>query len=351
MASERTNSTGIAVRFVLILLAGLSISSLAALAAPGLGAGTIVSCPFRGTGTSSVSNGFYVVQYPGNNLSRVTLAYTATYAELYAISLTAHRDHYDGPVIGSTQTATVMVPTSGEALVTFDFGGAPVSPGDAIAFTQDFAIYGPVGAELFYDPSFGACPGVYETAGTSPLSPPLNAAAGISITQVSVSPEQCVASDTVLCLDDHPGDHRFQVTATFHTAEGGGFSGDAQAFPLRPRGASHGGLFWFFDFDNPEILVKIVNGCAVNDRFWAFVTAGTNVGFSVTISDTFLARTKTYSNPDLTAALPIQDTAALASCHPCLGNDDCRTGLLCCFTLGGTGCFSPVPGGGCPIIP
>jgi len=156
----------------------------------------------------------------------------------------------------------------------------------------------------------------------------------------------------VLCLDGQPGDHRFEVTATFQTREGGGLSGSGQAFPLRDRGTSHGGLFWFFDPDNPEMLVKVLDGCAVNDRFWAFVTAGTNVGFSVTITDTFLAnRTKTYSNPDLTAAPPIKDTAALASCHPCASNADCRSGLLCCFTPGGNACLAPVPGGGCPLLP
>jgi hypothetical protein len=351
MPSESSRSV---VPLTLILLAGLSVSGQAALAAVGVGVGTPVACPLRGTGTASVADGFYVTNYPGTNISRVTLGYTATSAELYSISLTAHRNRYDGPVLGSPQTATVMVPTSGEAVVTFDFGGAPVSPGDTIAFTQEFSILGTEGASLLYDLGLGTCGGLFVTQGTTPPlgEAVINHTVGVTITQLALDPQHCIPSDTVLCLDGQPGDHRFQVTATFQTREGGGLSGSGQAFPLRDRGDSHGGLFWFFDPDNPELLVKVLDGCFVNDRFWVFVTGGTNVGFSVTVSDTFLAnRTKTYTHADLTAALPVEDTAALASCHPCASDADCRSGLLCCSFTGHTSCQPPQPGGGCPLLP
>jgi len=98
--------------------------------------------------------------------------------------------------------------------------------------------------------------------------------------------------------------------------------------------------------------VKLIDGCFVNDRVWAFITAGTNVGFSVTVSDTFLAnRTKTYTHADLTAAIPVEDTSALASCHSCASDSDCRPGLLCCMRTGFSGCIPPAPGGGCPALP
>lgn len=352
MPSARSRSS---VALTLMLLAGLSISGQAAIAAAGVGVDTPVGCPLLGTATANVANGFYVTNYLGTNISRVTLGYTATSAELYSISLTAHRNRYDGPVIGSTQTATVTVPTSGEAVVTFDFGGAPVSRGDTIAFTQEFSILGTEGASLLYDLGRGTCAGVFATVGTAPPlgGGVLNGAVGVTITQLELDPVHCIPSDTVLCLDGQPGDHRFQVTATFQTREGGGLSGSGQAFPLRDRGDSHGGLFWFFDPDNPELLVKVLDGCFVNDRFWVFVTGGTNVGFSVTVSDTFLAnRTKTYTHADLTAALPVEDTAALASCHPCASDADCRSGLLCCsFTGHAASCVVPPPGGGCPLLP
>jgi hypothetical protein len=75
---------------------------------------------------------------------------------------------------------------------------------------------------------------------------------------------------------------------------------------------TEGGLFWFFGATNPEMLIKIIDGCTVNDQFWVFYAATTNVGFSVVVTDTLTGHQKTYRNPDVTAAPPVQDTAALS---------------------------------------
>jgi hypothetical protein len=344
-------------------LRGLStlavLTALATLSGGSLSAQTFVqtpvSCPLLGTATVAATDGFYVTGYSGNNLGQVTLGYNAPGATRYNISLTAHRNTYDGPIIGTTQIATVNMPAaSGETLVTFDFGGAPVTPGDTIAFTQLFEILGDNGAQLFYDAGAGPCPGVFGTEGTvPPLGTAANRSAGVTITQRDLvgSNQPCLASDTALCLDGVPGDNRYQVTATFNTVQGGGRSGQAQATHLRQLGTVHGGLLWFFSPDNPELLVKIVNGCAVNDRYWVYASAGTNVGFTLTVNDTLLAVGKTYTNPDLKEALPIQDTQALASCHTCSDSNPCRAGLLCCsFTFGNT-CVAPTAGGVCPAFP
>jgi hypothetical protein len=72
-----------------------------------------------------------------------------------------------------------------------------------------------------------------------------------------------------------------------------------------------GGLFWFFGPDNPEMLVKVLNGCSVNGKFWVFSSAGTNVGLTTTVTDTLTGHLKVYANPDLTPAAPVQDTGAL----------------------------------------
>jgi hypothetical protein len=329
---------------VLAISTALSLLSGGALSAQFV---PTVSCPLAGIATASPYNGFYVTAYPGHRLSQVTLGYTATAAQRFGISLTAHRNTYNGPIIGSTQTANADVPTSGEILVTFDFGSAPVTPGDRIAFTQTFVNYGPNGAELYYDGGNGPCGGVFQTLGTAPpLGGPIQGSAGVTITQTREFGEYCVPSDTALCLD-----YRFQVTASYHTALAGGLSGNAQAIPLKPLGVTHGGLFWFFSPDNPEMVVKILNGCAINDHYWVYVSAGTNVGFSVTVTDTAFKASKTYTNPDLKEALPIQDTSALASCHECTSDAQCPTSLLCCFTFGGNVCVAPTSGGTCPLSP
>jgi streptogramin lyase len=122
----------------------------------------------------------------------------------------------------------------------------------------------------------------------------------------------CTLSDTILCIDDAPGDRRFQVEIEYETEQAGGRSGHGRAVPLSSLGVARGGLFWFFGADNPEIIVKILNGCATNQKYWAFISGGTNVGLIITVSDTVTGEVHTYYNRDLTPFAPIQDTRALS---------------------------------------
>src|ERR1700720_1076312 len=132
------------------------------------------------------------------------------------------------------------------------------------------------------------------------------------IGRVQLAGGACAPGATTLCIDDQPGDHRWQVTGTFHTAQGGGVSGNGNAIPLGSLGVSHGGLFWFFGAANPEMLLKVLNACSISKQFWIFYAATTNVGFTVDVKDTRTGRTRTYTNRDGTAAPPVQDTAAFA---------------------------------------
>jgi virginiamycin B lyase len=122
----------------------------------------------------------------------------------------------------------------------------------------------------------------------------------------------CNPSDTILCIDDAPGDRRFQVEIEYETEQAGGMSGHGRAVPLSSLGVARGGLFWFFGADNPEIIVKILNGCASNQKYWVFISGGTNVGMIITVSDTVTGEVHTYYNRDLTPFAPVQDTRALS---------------------------------------
>ncbi|HXO29402.1 MAG TPA: serine protease [Thermoanaerobaculia bacterium] len=121
----------------------------------------------------------------------------------------------------------------------------------------------------------------------------------------------CVPSSNTLCLDDRPGDQRFQVKVSVNTAEGGGLHGPGADISLASLGVSQGGIFWFFGATNPEMLIKVVNACPIGSQIWIFYAALTNVGFSVTVTDTQTGHSRTYTNPDLTTAATIQDTSAL----------------------------------------
>ncbi len=143
----------------------------------------IFSCPFSGRGGDLLDRGFYIQSYPGTNLGTVTLAYCSFTPGTGSASLTARLGAYNGPIIGSTATASFDLSGSvnNQTRVTYDFGGAPVPLGGVVTFAQ-VPLSGP---SLYYDVGVGTCPGIVETEGTSP---PLDlwrrASIGIIVTQV-----------------------------------------------------------------------------------------------------------------------------------------------------------------------
>ena len=113
------------------------------------------------------------------------------------------------------------------------------------------------------------------------------------------APPNCVADANTLCIDGAPGDDRFIVRARYATSQSGGLQGNANAISLSSLGVDRGGLFWFFSADNPELLVKILDGCASTHFKWVFISAGTNVGVNLLIADTQTGAVVLFHNPDL----------------------------------------------------
>lgn len=59
------------------------------------------------------------------------------------------------------------------------------------------------------------------------------AAAVAALARVDAGPASlCALNATTLCIDNQPGDGRFQVRATFQTTQGAGSSGGVHALPL-----------------------------------------------------------------------------------------------------------------------
>ena len=131
--------------------------------------------------------------------------------------------------------------------------------------------------------------------------------ASLSVPANAVS--DCTPTATTACIDNAPGDKRFEVRVSYTSQSRG--SGQAAAIPLATLGVGRGAAFTFFSSDNPEMLLKVLDGCSLNDRFWIFYAATTNVGFTVTVTDMLAGGVKTYTNALGTAAPPVQDTAAL----------------------------------------
>ncbi len=114
----------------------------------------------------------------------------------------------------------------------------------------------------------------------------------------------CVADSTTLCLNNG----RFRVTAEWRTRDGA--NGPGRGVALTPDS----GYFWFFDAANVEVVVKVLNGCGSNSRYWTFAGGLTNVGVTTTVTDTHTGLSRTYTNPLGTPFAPIQDTAAFGTC-------------------------------------
>ena len=116
--------------------------------------------------------------------------------------------------------------------------------------------------------------------------------------QLSVA--TCAPNAMSLCL----GGGRYQVRAAFRTPQG--VTGNATAMAL--TGTT--GHFWFFSPDNLEVFVKVLDGCPANSRKWVFASGMTNVGVTLTVTDTVTGIARTYENPINTPFAPVQDVAA-----------------------------------------
>jgi hypothetical protein len=125
-------------------------------------------------------------------------------------------------------------------------------------------------------------------------------------------------------LDDDGDTSTCQIDADTLCLLGGRFRVEVSWADFEGRtGRGHGqmqgdqsGLFWFFREDNKEMLVKMVDGCALseNPRFWVFVAATTSVDYTLTVTDTVTGLTRQYGNPLGRTAEPIEDTFTFDVC-------------------------------------
>jgi plastocyanin len=126
----------------------------------------------------------------------------------------------------------------------------------------------------------------------------------VAATDATAAP--CIPSSTVLCLNNG----RFSAHVAWKTSTGGN---DGTTVPL--ASAPDSGLFYFFSPTNIEMLIKVLNACALTPpRYWVFYAATTNVQLTVTVTDTQTGKTKVYFNPLSTTAAPVQDVNAFATC-------------------------------------
>lgn len=161
-------------------------------------------------------------------------------------------------------------------------------PVDATAFADSDLV---VGVSYRYVVTGGNRYGVADSVETVATTEPPN-----------LSP--CVTDPETLCL----GGDRFEVRATWTTAS------DEGAARVAAPGTEDSGVLWFFAEDNWEMLVKVLDGCSVNDHHWVLSTATTDVGYELQIRDTTNGAVGRYSNALGSSAEAIIDTRAFSNC-------------------------------------
>jgi hypothetical protein len=97
----------------------------------------------------------------------------------------------------------------------------------------------------------------------------------------------CVPGATALCL----GGGRFRVAAAWKDFAGN--TGVGQAVAL----TTDTGYFWFFSSSNVEVVIKALDGRVLNDHYWVFYGALSNVEYTMTVTDTVTGIVRTYENP------------------------------------------------------
>jgi hypothetical protein len=115
----------------------------------------------------------------------------------------------------------------------------------------------------------------------------------------------CLPSASALCLQNG----RFRVETSWRDFAGN--EGVGHPIDLT-GGADDSGLLWFFSPGNVELTVKILDACAANDHWWVFISSGSTVAYTVTITDTLTGRRQVYTHPAGTFAPLVADTAAFS---------------------------------------
>ncbi len=113
----------------------------------------------------------------------------------------------------------------------------------------------------------------------------------------------CTNTSTTLCLNN-----RFRISVNWRNFE------NVNGLGRVALSQGDSGIFWFFQNDNWEVMMKVLNGCGINQHYWVFFAATTSVQFNIQVTDTVSNQTMTYFNPLGNPADAITDTLAFATC-------------------------------------
>jgi hypothetical protein len=131
---------------------------------------------------------------------------------------------------------------------------------------------------------------------------------GVGYLTFAAGPTSCGSSTVnALCLQG-----RFQITTKFRNIPppGGPTNGDGHVVIA----GANSGIFWFFSSDNWEIMVKAINGCGLNSRYWIYSAATTDQFYRMEVFDFQGLKSKIYFNYPGSPAPAVTDSDAFATC-------------------------------------
>ncbi len=150
-------------------------------------------------------------------------------------------------------------------------------------------------------------PGFYEVV----LSVGGEARTAVFLVEAAAPEGACVSSASTRCLLNS----RFAVTVDWAAQDGGSGAGR-----VVHAGTNDSGLFRFFDENNWEVLIKVLDACRDGGGVWVFGASTTDLGVTVRVADTAPGATdppREYRSPPGAPASAITDTDAFPNaCRP-----------------------------------
>ena len=128
------------------------------------------------------------------------------------------------------------------------------------------------------------------------------------LVEASAPAGTCVADSRTACLHDS----RYAVGVDWW-ADGG----ESNQASVVHAGTNDSALFWFFQSDNWEVLIKVLGACGLNGHMWVSAASVTDRGFSIRVADTVTGSVKEYRNEPGARAPAVMDTTAFPrACEP-----------------------------------
>jgi len=158
-----------------------------------------------------------------------------------------------------------------------------LNPSGQLASVGDTTAFGPQGALAVADPAGTLLTQAMAvpTGGTLP-------AGGGQAGPGAASPDgRCHSAASTLCLDGG----RFSVHVSWQDFSGR--QGVGTAVDL----SAQTGYFWFFNAVDVDLMLKVIDGRAINGKFWVLFGALSKVAYTVTVQDTVSGKLRPTPTP------------------------------------------------------